>query len=257
MKFTVITLFPDIIEANFNEGVVAGARKRGIVEVTTVNPREFSTDAHKSVDDRPFGGGDGMVMLPEILQRTFQSMGAPRAKRHVVYLSPQGEVFSHGMAKSWSSQFDEIVLLCGRYAGVDQRVINEFVDQEVSIGDYVLSGGELAAAVVIDAVSRLIPGVLGHQQSAHLDSFSDGLLEAPLFTRPKEALGQQVPEVLLSGNHKLIAEWRKDLAILVTLQKRPDLAEQISGQDLLRAKATFAHLSDEDKSTLGLANWKP
>lgn len=260
MKFSVITLFPEMIEANFKDGVVAQARKKGLLEISTTNPRAFTEDFHKSVDDRPFGGGDGMVMLPEILAKAFKSLslGEQRdAKRKVVYLSPQGSVFTHNKAKEWSKNTQEIIFLCGRYAGVDQRVINEFIDEEVSIGDYVLSGGELAACVMIDAVARQLPGVLGHEQSASLDSFSDGLLEAPLFTRPKEAFGQIVPEVLLSGNHKLINDWRRDLSILVTLKKRPELVEQTSPADLERAKKTFAGLSEAEKKALGFGEWKP
>lgn len=262
MKFSVITLFPEMIEASFKEGVVAQARKKGLVDIATVTPRMFTSDVHKSVDDRPFGGGDGMVMLTEVLEKTFASLGVrvgagEEKRRKVVYLSPQGRVFDHATAKTWSTDLDEIVFLCGRYAGVDQRVINEFVDEEISIGDYVLSGGELAASVMIDAISRQIPGVLGHELSASLDSFSDGLLEAPLFTRPKTALDQTVPDVLSSGNHKLISDWRRDLSILVTMKKRPELLKNVSAKELDRAKATFAKLSEADKKTLGFSTWKP
>lgn len=260
MKFSVMTLFPEMIEANFKEGVVAQARKKGLLEITTINPRSFTEDFHKSVDDRPFGGGDGMVMLPEILAKTFHALGIEKQRkpqRKVVYLSPQGSVFTHSKAKDWSVNLDEVIFLCGRYAGVDQRVINQFIDEEVSIGDYVLSGGELAACVMIDAVARQLPGVLGHEQSANLDSFSDGLLEAPLFTRPKDIFNQVVPEVLTSGNHKLINEWRRDLSLLVTMKKRPELLINMASKDLERAKNAFAKLSEADKKALGFGEWKP
>jgi len=251
LHFSVITLFPEMIESIFSVGVVGQAKEKQLLKIETVNPRTFTTDLHKTVDDRPFGGGDGMVMLAEPLEKSILSI--KKHNSYVVYLSPQGKKFSDQMANEWSKK-EHIVLICGRYGGIDQRLINSLVDEEVSIGDYVLSGGELAAAVVIDSAARKIPGVLGHESSASQDSFVDGFLECPSFTRPREYLNQEVPAVLLSGNHKLIAEWKARVSELVTLKKRPDLVNQknFSLLHLKKLQTFWQSLSEKEKAILGL-----
>lgn len=222
-KIDVITLFPEMIESAVQHGVLGQALKGDLLSVRAHTPREFASDKHRTVDDRPFGGGDGMIMLPETLEKTLQKVKHKNSR--VIYLSPQGDILTDQKARQLASE-DHLVLICGRYGGIDQRIINHYVDEELSIGDYVLSGGELGALVVIDALSRFIPGVLGHADSADKDSFSEGLLEHPNFTRPRQYLGEDVPEVLLSGNHKLIADWKEKVSALVTLKKRPDLFQE-------------------------------
>lgn len=223
LKIDVITLFPEMIENAVSHGVLGQALKGDLLSVHAHTPREFATDKHKTVDDRPFGGGDGMIMLSETLEKSLLKVKHNTSR--VIYLSPQGSVLTDEKARQLS-QAEHLVLICGRYGGIDQRIINTYVDEEISIGDYVLSGGELGALVVIDALSRFIPGVLGHSDSADQDSFSQGLLEHPNYTRPRQYLDQEVPEVLLSGNHKLIVEWKEKVSALVTLKKRPDLFKE-------------------------------
>lgn len=264
LKIDVITLFPEMIEGAVSHGVLGQALKGDLLSVKAHTPREFASDRHRTVDDRPFGGGDGMIMLPETLEKTLQKVQHKTSK--VVYLSPQGKTLTDETARALSKE-EHLVFICGRYGGIDQRIINTYVDEEISIGDYVLSGGELGALVVIDALARFVPGVLGHDDSAHKDSFSDGLLEHPNFTRPREYLGQEVPEVLLSGNHKLIEEWKQKVSALVTLKKRPDLFKEYLQQEnekyqALKKKKTatplqelknfFAQMSAQEKRTLGL-----
>lgn len=277
MNFDVITLFSSILESVIQNGVIGQAYKKGLFNLKFHNPREWTSDIHRTVDDRPFGGGDGMVMLAEpwaksieaILQSDVQAEGAgaegvqsegmqvgQREKPWVVFLSPQGQVLSVNKIKQLKEK-KHLVLICGRYAGLDQRVINKFVDEEISIGDYVLSGGELAAAVLIDTVVRQLPGVLGNSQSADVDSFSDclhGRLEAPVYTRPRDFLEQSVPEILLSGHHDKIQKWREMASFFVTLKKRPDLLVEVKLS--LSEKKLFAdfwlQLSAEDKFSLGL-----
>ncbi|PIS11496.1 MAG: tRNA (guanosine(37)-N1)-methyltransferase TrmD [Bdellovibrio sp. CG10_big_fil_rev_8_21_14_0_10_47_8] len=254
--FQVITLLPAIIEAALDHGILSQARERDLIRVETVNPRDFTKDVHHTVDDRPFGGGDGMVMMVEPLQKALAKAMESAPEAWVVYLSPQGASLRQDKVMALAEK-KNIVLICGRYAGVDQRFLNEWVDEELSIGDYVLSGGELAAAVVIDAVSRQIPGVLGHQSSAQLDSFSeglDGLLEAPSYTRPQEILGQSVPEILLSGNHQKISEWKKNISLLLTLHKRPDLLAKthLNQKELQSLRTFWSQISPQDRRVLGL-----
>lgn len=266
MKFSVITLFPEMIESICRQGVLGQAREKSLVEVKTVNPREFSEDMHKTVDDRPFGGGDGMIMLAEPLEKSLRSLGAlsleekslqeAQSLKKVIYVSPQGATLTDEMVVELS-EHEELIFICGRYGGIDQRIINHYVDEEISIGDYVLSGGELAAGVIIDAVTRKIPGVLGHQASADKDSFSMGLLgllEAPNFTRPRQILNEEVPEVLLSGNHAKIEAWKKAVSILVTLLKRPDLVLdlEISKKQRDQIKELWQKMPDAEKEVLGL-----
>jgi tRNA (guanine37-N1)-methyltransferase len=223
MVFDVITIFPRMVEAGLAEGVVGRARDRGLIDVTVRNLRDFTTDRHHIVDDVPFGGGPGMVMKPEPF---FAAMAAVEAERGrpgaVVLLSPAGRRFTQAEAEGFVSR-SPVVLLCGRYEGIDERVRERWVTDEISIGDYVLSGGEVPALVVIDAVSRLVPGVVGDEQSVEGDSFVRGLLDCPHYTRPAEFGGQRVPDVLLSGHHAEIRRWRRQQALRRTWERRPDL----------------------------------
>ena len=219
MNFHFITLMPELIQQGLDFGVVGSAFKKQICSAEFINPRTFATDNHQTVDDRPFGGGDGMLMMAEPLQKSIDSLSEPG---EIYYLSPQGEVFNDSLCKELSSQ-KKLTFICGRYGGVDQRFLTKNKIKEISIGDYVLSGGELAALVITDAVVRQIPGVLGHGASAYEDSFKDNLLEAPYFTRPQSWQEMEVPATLLSGDHKKIADYKMNLSILTTLQKRPDL----------------------------------
>ena len=209
MNFHVISLMPDLVQQALDFGVVGGAFKRKLCQLNLYNPRDFSQDTHQTVDDRPFGGGDGMLMMPEPLQLCLENVGTTE---ELIYLSPQGSLFKDSMARSLSLK-KEITLICGRYGGIDRRFIMENGIREISIGDYILSGGELAAAVVIDSIVRHIPGVLGHICSSEEDSFKDGFLESPGFTRPRNWRGKPVPEILLSGDHGKIEEYRKMTAL--------------------------------------------
>ncbi|HSE21677.1 MAG TPA: tRNA (guanosine(37)-N1)-methyltransferase TrmD [Pyrinomonadaceae bacterium] len=228
LRFDIITIFPEFFRDVIDYGIVRRARSAGLVEIKSHDLRQWTTDRHRVVDDRPFGGGDGMVLKPEPLFAGVEALTGSANKdglasgTRVVLLSPQGRVFSQPIAKELSSA-EQIVLLCGRYEGVDERVTEAIVTDEISIGDYVLSGGEPAALVVIDAVVRLLPGALGSETSAINESFSAGLLDHPQYTRPPEFRGMKVPEVLLSGNHAEIAEWRKQAALEKTRRRRPDL----------------------------------
>lgn len=251
--FRVITLFPEMIESLFREGVVGQAARKGLLEIRTQNPREFTDDVHQSVDDRPFGGSDGMVMMAEPLERSVRKLEDESPGAQLVYLSPQGRRLDDAMVQEFARN-PNLILICGRYGGIDQRVLVKNQIREVSIGDYVLSGGELAAAVVIDAVARQIPGVLGHKDSAHRESFRDGFLEAPLFTRPREWQGMAVPEILFSGHHARIEEWRRQVGILITLLKRPDLVNRdgLSGPERKALRRTWEALTADEKKSLGL-----
>ncbi len=223
MKVDVITIFPQMVEAGLAEGVVGRARSSGLLDIAVHNLRDFTTDKHHVVDDVPFGGGPGMVMKPEpffaALSGIRERRGAPDA---VILLSPAGERFTQDRAKRLS-RLGHVVLLCGRYEGIDERVRDALATEELSIGDYVLSGGELPALVVIDAAARFVPGVVGDDNSVQADSFTRGLLDYPHYTRPAEFDGRQVPEVLLSGHHAEIRRWRREVALRRTQQRRPDL----------------------------------
>jgi tRNA (guanine37-N1)-methyltransferase len=227
MRIDLITLFPEMLEALTRCGVSGRAVERGLVEVHGCNPREFTEDRHRTVDDRPYGGGPGMVMLYQPLKRAInhlrqqqQAQGVGRS--HLIYLSPQGVPLTQQRVEALS-RMEGLILLAGRYEGVDERLIESEVDEEISIGDYVLSGGELPAMVLMDALIRLLPGALGHADSAAEDSFSAGLLDCPHYSRPEVVDGMAVPEVLLSGNHSRIAEWRGQQALQRTASRRPDL----------------------------------
>ncbi|MGC1508821.1 tRNA (guanosine(37)-N1)-methyltransferase TrmD [Ketobacter sp. MCCC 1A13808] len=228
MKFGIVTLFPEMFGAITEHGVTGRAIKNQIVQMQYVNPREFAGDVHRTVDSRPYGGGPGMLMLANPLLQAIDAAkaglkcsDAPR----VVYVSPQGKPFDQAAAQEFS-QRQAIVFVCGRYEGIDERVIDIAVDEEWSLGDFVVSGGELPVMAMIDATVRLIPGVLGHKDSAAEDSFFQGLLDCPHYTRPEHFAGRDVPEVLLSGNHALIKRWRLKQALGRTWQRRPDLLER-------------------------------
>ncbi len=231
MQLQVVTLFPDMVLTIAEYGVVGRAAKRGLISLECQNPRDFTVDAHRTVDDRPYGGGPGMVMKYEPAAAAIAS-----AKDHlpagspVVCLAPQGAVFDQATAQRLAG-LPGLVLLAGRYEGIDERLIESQVDEELSLGDFVLSGGEIAAMVVIDAVARLLPGVLGDAASALQDSFADGLLDYPHYTRPEETDGRRVPEVLLSGDHARIAKWRYQQALGRSFQRRPDLVEKLELND--------------------------
>ena len=249
MLFSIVTIFPDFFRGPLDYGIVRRAREAGLIEISIHDLRDFTTDKHRTVDDRPFGGGEGMVLKPEPMFKSVESLGvAPReqrvarvAKESVILLSPQGQMFTQAVAQDLAA-LERIVLISGRYEGVDERVAESLADREISIGDYVLSGGELGAAVIIDTVARLIPGALGNQASAQQESFtaaskmqcggpdstcaSGGLLDYPHYTRPAEFRGMAAPEVLIGGNHEQIRKWRRSKALEKTLRNRPDLLDR-------------------------------
>lgn len=254
MKFEIITIFPDFFRGPLDYGIVRRARETGLIDVAVKDLREFTHDKHRTVDDRPFGGGEGMVLKVEPIFECAEALGiTPKqdrsAKETVVLLSPQGKMFDQAMAQELS-HCERVVLICGRYEGVDERVAEELADREVSVGNFVLSGGELGAAIIVDAVTRLLPGALGNEASSKQESFSNtaaalngdvpsstcssnGLLDYPHYTRPVEFRGMAVPEVLSSGNHDQIRKWRRRKALEKTLRNRPDLLQgtQLSAED--------------------------
>ena len=225
MHIALVSLFPEMFAAVGDHGVTGRAVKQGRVTLSHSNPRDFTVDKHRTVDDRPYGGGPGMLMKIDPLQQAIAAAReAAGTGAKVIYLSPQGQALNHGKALELAA-LEGLILVAGRYEGVDERLIEAEVDEELSIGDYVLSGGELAAMVVIDAVTRQLPGVLGHELSAQEDSYADGLLDCPHYTRPEEYRGQRVPDVLLSGNHEEIRRWRLKQALGRTYERRPDLLQ--------------------------------
>ena len=232
MQFDVLTLFPEMFDV-LNQSIIGRAKEKELINVNLINIRDFSKNKHKKVDDTPYGGGAGMVMQPDVVYDAYKSVRDEKAK--VIYMSPQGNKLDQKKVEELSKQ-EHLILLCGHYEGIDQRVIDKIVDEEISIGDYVLTGGELPAMVLIDSVSRYVEGVL-KDDSTKEESFSQGLLEYPQYTRPEIFEGQQVPEVLLSGHHENIDKWRRKQSLEITLNKRPDLLEQIK-------------LSNEDKKIL-------
>ena len=225
MRFDVITLMPAMFETLTGEGVVGRAIDRGLAQLRLWNPRDFTEDVHRTVDDRPYGGGPGMVMKYEPLQLAIESAKQQAPGARVIYLSPQGRRFDQASARHMAACGQSLLLIAGRYEGIDERVIERYVDEEWSIGDYVLSGGELAAMVMLDAVIRLLPGALGDADSAEQDSFMDGLLDCPHYTRPETVDGMTVPDVLQSGNHEAIRRWRLQQALARTWRRRPDLMQ--------------------------------
>lgn len=248
VKIAVVSIFPNMFNAIADFGITSRALKRGLVELKTWTPRDFAPDRHSTVDDRPYGGGPGMVMM---VQPVRDAIAAAKqwagADARVIYLSPQGRTLSQqGVAELYG--YGNLVLLAGRYEGIDERLLDTVIDEEWSIGDYVLSGGELPAMVLIDAVTRLIPGALGHALSAEQDSFTDGLLDCPHYTRPEEFEGLRVPDVLMSGNHEHIRRWRLKQALGRTWQKRPDLLQAVTLTEEQRALLTeFRRDLDNDK----------
>ncbi|MGH9160928.1 MAG: tRNA (guanosine(37)-N1)-methyltransferase TrmD [Vicinamibacteraceae bacterium] len=256
MKFDIVTIFPAMVEAGLAEGVVGRARARGGLDVAIHDLRRFTTDKHRTVDDVPFGGGPGMVMKPEPLFEAVEWIRQQRGSPDAVLLpSPQGARLTHAHAKRLSG-LEHIVMLCGRYEGIDERVRAALATEELSIGDYVLSGGELPALVIVDTVARLIPGVVGDERSVEEDSFSRGVLDHPHYTRPANFRGMSVPDVLLSGHHAEIARWRKREALRRTLERRPDVLAGAALDDEERAiletlepppGATHAGLGTEQK----------
>ena len=226
MRFDVLTIFPDFLTSPLDEGIIRRAIKKKQIEVGVTNIRDFATDKHAMTDDRPFGGGEGMVMKPEPLLAATKKVN-PHGTGHVVFLSPQGRVFNQQVATELC-QHDQLILICGRYEGVDQRFLDLHVDEEISIGDFILTGGELGAMIIIDAVTRLLPGAVGCADSIVNDTFSRGGLKYPQYTRPREFAGVEIPEVLLSGNHAAIKEWRWLQSMQRTKERRPDLFEALA-----------------------------
>ena len=225
MKITILTIFPEMFESVLNSSILGRAREQGLVEVECVDIRPFSDRKHKNTDDYPFGGGAGMVMLAQPIMDAMQHVTGENFSGRRIYMGPRGTTLTTAKARELAKE-EHLVLLCGHYEGVDQRALDACIDEEISIGDYILTGGELAAMVLTDAVSRFIPGVLGSGESAEEESFSDGLLEYPQYTRPRELNGMEVPEVLLSGDHAKIKAWRRQESLRATKKFRPDLLEK-------------------------------
>jgi tRNA (guanine37-N1)-methyltransferase len=234
MKVDVITLFPELVKQVTSCGVVGRAADRGLLELDCWNPRDYTRDRYRTVDDRPYGGGPGMLMKVQPLQDTIRAVRQHSAEARLIYLSPQGKAVKQVTLARQVAK-GAVIFLCGRYEGIDERLLQQEVDEEWSIGDYVISGGELAAMVCIDAMTRLIPGALGHEQSAQQDSFSEGILDCPHYTRPEEFQGMKVPAVLMNGNHRQIQDWREKQSLGRTWQRRPDLLENIVLDDRQQA----------------------
>ncbi len=226
MNFVVLTIFPEMLDVFFQHGIVRRAVESGRISCRAVDIRSFSKGRHKEVDDRPYGGGSGMVMKPEPLAAAIRAQRAENPSARTVLLTPQGRPFCQDMAEAMADEAWDLVLVCGRYEGIDERICSSFIDDEISVGDYVLTGGEVASMIVIDAVTRLIPGVLGGEDSAEKESFRDGRVEHAHYTRPRMFEGQEVPGVLLSGNHADIERWRLEDSLIRTVLKRPDLLEK-------------------------------
>jgi len=245
MKFDILTIFPDMLEGPLTASILGKAADKGLIEINLHNLRDWAEGKHKVTDDTPYGGGDGMVMKVEPVDAALSELREKRPASRVLLMSPQGKTFQQADAERFSQEAG-LVFVCGRYEGFDER-IRALVDEEVSLGDFVLTGGELAAATILDATARLLPGVLGAAGSAQGDSFSDGLLEYPQYTRPAEFKGVRVPEVLASGNHQLIANWRRREQLRRTLERRPELLESapLSKEDLLYLDELRAALEQE------------
>jgi tRNA (guanine37-N1)-methyltransferase len=222
MRFDILTIFPQLLNSPLQEGIIRRAVGSGKISVNIHDIRDFALDKHAMTDDRPFGGGEGMVMKPEPIAGALGSIEKKNPGGRVIFLSPQGSKYTQETAERLAAQ-EHLILLCGRYEGVDERIRIHYIDEEISIGDYILTGGELAAMILVDSITRLLPGVLGCEDSAENDTFSSGLLKNSQYTRPREFEGHEVPEVLLSGDHAAIAEWRLANSVMQTLKKRPDL----------------------------------
>ncbi len=236
-RFDIVTIFPSIIHAYLGESILKRAVQKKLLDVKVYDLRDYTTDRHRTVDDSPYGGGSGMVMKIEPMFNAINAIGSDREERRKILLSPQGRTYNQAFAEELSQEKRRLLLICGRYEGIDERVKETLIDEEISIGDYIMTGGELASLVIIDSIVRLCPGVLGDDESAKEESFSWGILDYPHFTRPPEFMGHGVPDILLSGNHAKIAEWKRREALKRTLEKRPDLLKT-------------AALSAEDKRML-------
>ena len=253
MKFDVMTLFPNMVRSVLDESIIGRAQSGGIIEVECHNIRDYSTDKHRKTDDTPYGGGVGMVMTCQPIYDCYRDIVSKMPEgesKRVIYMSPKGRIFSHDVARSLAS-YDRLIFLCGHYEGVDQRVLDEIVDEEISIGDYVVTGGEIPACIVIDAVSRLLDGVLASAECYEGESVASGILEYPQYTKPREFLGREVPDVLLSGNHAQIDKWRLTEAVKITRERRPDLLakhpeieESLKPKEKKRKKKTESVKSD-------------
>lgn len=244
MKINILTIFPDMFESMFNTSILGRAQQNGLIEITTTDIRAYSLSKHKNTDDYPYGGGAGMLMMAQPIADAIKDVKSKIGEdAKVIYMSPRGKTLSQSIAEQLSKE-QSLIILCGHYEGVDQRVLDKYVDMELSIGDYVLTGGEVAAAVVVDCISRLVPGVLGSEASPEDESFSSaGLLEYPQYTRPRVFEDMEVPEVLLNGDHAKINEWRRQQSILITAQRRPDMLEKAPLTDKER-KWLKNHLPD-------------
>lgn len=256
MKFHAITLFPEYFETFLKNGVVGSAAKKEIFSLDVINPREFTEGNYKMVDDIPYGGGDGMVMAYTPMKKAILSLPKPQDQYLRIYLSPQGLPFTDAMAKDLAKHKKDIVFICGRYSGIDERFVSEYVDLEVSIGDFVVSGGEIPALACMDAILRHVPGVLGNTESPVMDSFRNHLLEAPVFTRPAEIEGLEVPSVLLSGHHEKITTWRRLVSLLRTFQRRPELffAAKTTKKERILANELLGQMSEKELKISGLKN---
>ncbi|MBQ7714631.1 MAG: tRNA (guanosine(37)-N1)-methyltransferase TrmD [Clostridia bacterium] len=240
MRIDIMTLFPELVDTVLSESIIGRARKAGVLDVRTYNIRDYSEDKHRRVDDTPYGGGMGMLMAAPPIYNCYEAIlkdgdPVPDGAARVLYMSPRGKVFNQTEAKRLS-HYERLIILCGHYEGVDQRVLDEIVDEEISIGDFVLTGGELPACIVADAVGRLVPGVLSDDECFEKESFEDGLLEYPQYTRPPVFHGMEVPEVLLSGHHANIEKWRHEKSLEITKKNRPDLAEKLPPEEKPKKK---------------------
>lgn len=248
MRFDLLTIFPDFFAGPFDHGIIRRARLHGQIEIGIHDLRSFTEDKHRLVDDRPFGGGDGMVLKPEPIFRGVERLLERSGPRTGVFLlSPQGRVFDQAEAARIAGSYDGMILICGRYEGVDERVVEHLVTEEISVGDYVLTGGEIPALILVDAITRLLPEVLGSATSALNDSFSDGLLDCPVYTRPAEFRGWRVPEVLIGGNHAEVARWRRHAALRKTLASRPEMIAALVAAGRLTAEERRLIEPDGDK----------
>lgn len=226
MRFDILTLFPEVTDAVLSSSIIGRATQNGIIKVQSHNIRDYTKDKHKKTDDTPYGGGKGMLMSTQPICDCFEAVKSTlEGKTRVIYASPRGRIFNHEVAKELA-EYDNIVILCGHYEGIDQRVIDAIVDEEISIGDYVLTGGEIPACIMVDAISRLVPGVLSDKECYEKESIASGLLEYPQYTRPRVFNGVSVPEVLLSGHHENIDKWRLEKSLEITKERRPDLYEK-------------------------------
>lgn len=241
MNFHILTLFPDMVMQGLATSIIGRAAEKGLISIEAVNIRDYTKDRHKKVDDYPYGGGAGMLMQAQPVFDAWKAVADRIGYRpRTIYLTPQGPTFTQTMAKGFAGE-EELVLLCGHYEGIDERVLEEIVTDYISIGDYVLTGGELAAMVMVDAISRMVPGVLTNDESGATESFEDNLLEYPQYSRPEEWMGKKVPPILLSGNHQKVDEWRREQSVLRTAERRPDLLEKAQLTQKERAMIVNLH----------------